>query len=121
MYLPGFEKMLLFFALMLAMLLALASGTPVPLTFLATLFGFYFIYVNRETLIEILYGERALLLLNLDKLIFKKNYVIISFKKRNFCISLNWKKRILLIYLFMQKMQTLFLLSRSGMNMNYQV
>lgn len=84
--------MLLFFALMLAVLSALASGTPVPLTLLVTLLGIYFIYVNRETLVEILYGERALLLLNLDKLVFKKNYIIILFKKRNFCILSSFLK-----------------------------
>ncbi len=92
MYLPGLEKMLLFFVLMLAVLSTFASGAPTPLALLIALLGTYFTYVNREALVEVLYGERALLLLGLERIIFKKNYVMVLFKKRNLCILSSFLK-----------------------------
>lgn len=86
MYLPGVEYILLFFAFVIAIIISAASGSPLPPVALLSLLGTYLTYSRRIPLIELIYGERALLLEPVERVEVKKDYIIL-YKKNKVVIS----------------------------------
>lgn len=82
MYLPGLSHIVLFFVSMLTLILALARGTPLPPLTLASFVGAYFVYHNRVELIELIYGERGLLIDPVYNIKMKRDYIIIEMEKK---------------------------------------
>jgi len=82
MYLPGAETIVLFFGFMFALILALASGTPLPPAILAAMLGFALTFKHRVKLIEAIYGGRSVLLDPVIGFDVKKDYAVLKFKRR---------------------------------------
>lgn len=84
MYLPGASLILLFFAMMLALIAAVASRTILPPAILALIIGGYFTYTKRIDLLELIYGERCLLLNPVIDVKIKRDYIFL--KTRRECV-----------------------------------
>ncbi len=82
MYLPGVEAIALFFGFMVALILALASGNPLPPAALAAALGLVFTYKHRVKLLEAIYGDRCILLAPVVRVEVKKDYAILGMKNR---------------------------------------
>ena len=82
MYVPGLHLLVLYLLFTLALLVALAAKTPLPPTLLAAVLGGYFAYLKRRELLEVIYGERCLLLLRLSEVKVKKDYIALKMKSK---------------------------------------
>jgi hypothetical protein len=80
MYLPGVETIVLFFGFMAALIIALASGTPLPPAILAAVLGFALTLKHRVELLEAIYGDRCALLDPVIGLDVKKDYAVLKLK-----------------------------------------
>ena len=85
-YLPGASAIILFFAMMLALIAAIAGRTVLPPAILALILGGYYTYTKRVELIELVYGERSLLLDPITEVKVKKDYIMLK-TRRGYVLS----------------------------------
>jgi len=88
MYLPGAAAIALFFGFMVALILALASGNPLPPATLAAALGLVLTYKHRVKLLEAVYGERCILLSPVNNVKIKKDYAVLEMGDRVIVSSL---------------------------------
>ncbi|MEM1567489.1 MAG: DUF87 domain-containing protein [Thermofilaceae archaeon] len=86
MYLPGASAIILFFAMMLALIAAIAGRTVLPPAILALILGGYYTYAKRVELVELVYGERSLLLDPITEVKVKRDFILLK-TRRGYVLS----------------------------------
>ena len=82
MYLPGIRGIALFLITALVSLLALSTGSVLPLAVLAAILVAYIVHSHGEAILEMFYKDRALILEPVVKVLVKKDYMIFYLKNK---------------------------------------